>query len=87
MNLERRMMNNSYHVILVVTPFGIHETHFDSKIKDSVETTSNPFDNESTFLSTDSRKEQRRKGKKRKSRFSFKHRRSRNSSQDRSTWI
>ncbi len=35
--------------------FGIHETHFDSKIKDSVETTSNPFDNESTFLSTDSR--------------------------------
>jgi hypothetical protein len=30
--------------------FGIHETHFESKIKDSVETTDNPFDNESTFL-------------------------------------
>jgi hypothetical protein len=41
--------------------FPIHETHYDSKIKDSVETTSNPFDNESTFLSTDSRKEQTRK--------------------------
>lgn len=40
------------------------------KIKNSVETTSNPFDNESTFLSTDSRREQRRKGKKRKGRFS-----------------
>lgn len=35
-----------------------------------METTSNPFDNESTFLSTDSRREQRRKGKKRKGRFS-----------------
>jgi hypothetical protein len=44
--------------------FGIHETHFESKIKDSVETTDNPFENESTFLSIDSRKEQRRKGKK-----------------------
>ena len=43
---------------------GIHETHFDSKLKDSVQTTSNPFDNESTFLSTDSRATQRKKGKK-----------------------
>jgi CTP synthase (UTP-ammonia lyase) len=51
---------------------GIHETHFDSKLKDSVQTTSNPFDNESTFLSTDSRATQRKKGKKRKSRFSHK---------------
>ena len=52
--------------------FPIHQTHFESKIKDSVETTDNPFNNESTFLSTDSRKEQRIKGKKRKKRFSFK---------------
>jgi hypothetical protein len=43
--------------------FGIHETHFDSKIKDSVQTTSNLFDNESTFLSTDSRATQRKKNK------------------------
>jgi hypothetical protein len=42
---------------------GIHETHFDSKLKDSVQTTSNPFDNESTFLSTDSRATQRKKNK------------------------
>ena len=51
--------------------FGIHETHFDSKIKDSVETTSNPFDNDSTFLSTDSRATQRmkNKGKPRSKRF------------------
>ena len=39
----------------------------------SVETTSNPFEsNESTFLSTDSKATQRRKHKKRKSRFSHK---------------
>ncbi|HEU4468926.1 MAG TPA: hypothetical protein VFR61_07835 [Nitrososphaeraceae archaeon] len=43
--------------------FGIHETHFDSKIKDSVQTTSNPFDNESEFLSTDNRATQRKKNK------------------------
>ena len=49
--------------------FPIHETHFDSKIKDSVQTTDNPFNNESIFLSTETRKEQRRKGIKRKSRF------------------
>lgn len=48
--------------------FPIHETHFESKIKDSVETTDNPFENESVFLSTDNRKTQRRKGKQ-KNRF------------------
>jgi transcription elongation factor Elf1 len=49
--------------------FPIHETHFESKIKDSVETTDNPFEgNESIFLSTDNRKEQRKKDKQ-KSRF------------------
>lgn len=41
--------------------FPLHQTFTDSKIKDSVETTDNPFNNETTFLSTDSRKEQRRK--------------------------
>lgn len=41
----------------------MHETHFDSKMKDSVETTSNPFYNESTFLSTDNRATQRKKNK------------------------
>lgn len=51
---------------------GIHETHSESKIKDSIETTSNPFENESIFLSTETRKEQRRKGKKRKSKLSYK---------------
>lgn len=36
----------------------------ESEIKDSLETKDNPFEgNESIFLSTDSRKEQRRKGK------------------------
>jgi len=35
-----------------------------SKLKDSLETTDNPFENESIFLSTGSRAEQRRKGKK-----------------------
>ena len=49
--------------------FPIHETHFESKIKDSVETTDNPFENESVFLSTESRATQRRKGKKHKNRF------------------
>jgi len=45
--------------------FGIHETYTESKIKDSLETTDNPFEgNESIFLSTESRAEQRRKGKK-----------------------
>ena len=49
--------------------FSIYETHFESKIKDSIETISNAFEgNESIFLSTDNRKTQRRKGKQ-KSRF------------------
>lgn len=43
--------------------FGIHETHFDSNIRDSVQTISNPFDNDSTFLSTDNRATQRKKNK------------------------
>ena len=47
--------------------FPIYETHFESEIKDSLETFNNPFENESTFLSIDSRKEQRRKGKKHRS--------------------
>lgn len=44
------------------TTFPIHQTHFEGKIKDSVETTDDPFENESIFLSTDSRAKQRRKG-------------------------
>jgi hypothetical protein len=43
----------------------VYEAKFESKIKDSLETSDNPFeDNESIFLSTDSRATQRRKGKK-----------------------
>jgi hypothetical protein len=50
--------------------FPIYEAHFESEIKDSLETTNNPFEgNESVFLSTDNRATQRRKGKKQKSRF------------------
>ncbi len=50
--------------------FPIYQSYPESEIKDSLETTSNPFENsESIFLSTDSRATQRRKGKKRKSRF------------------
>ena len=49
--------------------FPIYETHFEPKIKNPVQTTENPFENESIFLSTDSRATQRTKGKKRKSRF------------------
>ena len=49
--------------------FPIYEAHFESEIKDSLETTDNPFEgNESIFLSTDNRKTQRKKGKQ-KSRF------------------
>ncbi len=48
--------------------FPIYEAHFEPKIKDSLETVNNPFENESIFLSTDSRATQRRKGK-HKSRF------------------
>ena len=49
--------------------FPIYEAHVESEIKDTLQTTSNPFEgNESIFLSTESRKERRRKGK-HKSRF------------------
>ena len=49
--------------------FPVYEAHYESEIKDSLQTTDNPFEsNESVFLSTESRREQRRKGK-RKSRF------------------
>jgi hypothetical protein len=37
--------------------------HFESEIKDSLETVKIPFETESIFLSTDSRATQRRKGK------------------------
>ena len=49
--------------------FPRHETFTDSKIKDSIETSDNPFENETTVLSIDSRATQRKKGKRRKSRF------------------
>ena len=50
--------------------FGIHETFQEAKIKDSLETVQNPFEaNDSIFLSTESRREKRRKGIKRKSRL------------------
>ena len=49
--------------------YPIHETFTESKIKDSVQTSSNPFENEPIFLSTDSRATERKKGIKRKSRF------------------
>ena len=53
--------------------YPIYETHLESQIKDSLEVTDNPFEgNESIFLATETRKEQRRKGKKHKGRFSFK---------------
>jgi len=52
--------------------FPIYEAHFESEIKDTLETTSNPFEgNESIFLATETKKEQRRKGKKHKGRFSY----------------
>lgn len=51
--------------------FPIYEAHYESEIKDSLETTGNPFEgNESVFLATETRKEQRRRGKKHKGRFS-----------------
>ena len=50
--------------------FPIYEAHFESEIKDSLETVKDPFEgNESVFLSTESRATQKRKGKKHKSRF------------------
>jgi len=48
----------------------IYTAHYESEIKDSLETVNNPFEgNEPIFLSTESRREQRRKGKKHKTRF------------------
>jgi hypothetical protein len=44
--------------------FPRHETFANSKIKDSVETTDNPFESESTVLSIDNRAQQRSKGRK-----------------------
>ena len=44
--------------------FPVYEAHYESEIKDSLETTDNPFENESIFLSTESRATQLRKGKK-----------------------
>ena len=42
--------------------FPIHETYQEAKIKDTLQTTSNPFErNESIFLSTDSRATQHKK--------------------------
>ena len=51
--------------------FPIHETFTELKIKDSVQTTDNPFENESIFLTTDTRKEPRRKGKRPRKRFNI----------------
>ena len=51
----------------------MYEGHFESEIKDSLETVQTPFESsESIFLSTDNRATKRKKGKKRKSRFSYK---------------
>ena len=48
----------------------MYEGHFESEIKDSLETVQTPFESsESIFLSTDNRATKRKKGKKRKSRF------------------
>ena len=45
--------------------FPVYEAHYESEIKDLLETTDNPFEgNESIFLSVESRATQRRKGKK-----------------------
>lgn len=53
--------------------YPIFQTYTESEIKDSLLTVTNPFEgNESIFLTTETRKEQRRKGKKRKGRFSYK---------------
>jgi hypothetical protein len=53
--------------------FPVYEAHYESEIKDSLETVDNPFEgNELVFLCTDSRATQRRKGKKpRSKRFSY----------------
>jgi hypothetical protein len=41
--------------------FLIYETHFESMIKDSVETTGSPFEYESTFPSTENRATEKKK--------------------------
>jgi hypothetical protein len=62
-------MINGYNAGNVVT-YTLFISHIpETEIKDSVETTDNPFENESIFLSTDSRATQRRKGKKPRTRF------------------
>jgi hypothetical protein len=49
--------------------FPIYQSYPESEIKDSLETVQTPSENESIFVSTESRATQRRKGKKHKSRF------------------
>lgn len=52
-------------VVWIKNVFPVYETFTESKIKDSLETTDNPFEgNESTFLSIDSRVTQRKKREK-----------------------
>ncbi len=41
--------------------FPVYEAHFESEIKDSLETVKDPFENESIFLSGETSKTQRRK--------------------------
>jgi hypothetical protein len=41
--------------------YPVHETFTDSKIKDTIQTSDTPFDNESTILSIGKRKKQKRK--------------------------
>ena len=44
--------------------FPLYEAHYESQIRDSLQTVQNPFEsNESIFLSTESSKEKRRRGK------------------------
>jgi hypothetical protein len=46
--------------------FPVYETHYESEIKESLETINNPFENsESVFLSTDNRATERRKRERR----------------------
>ena len=51
----------------------IYEVKHESKIQPFAEPVKNPFDIGTEILGTDSRATQRKKGKKRKSRFSYKH--------------
>jgi hypothetical protein len=53
--------------------YPVYEAKFERKIKDFVETTDNPFDEgKGQDLGVDNRVIERRKGKKRKRRFSYK---------------